>query len=75
MEQKRLRPTLRELEDLGWRALWTFLAGVLGGIPAAGLIDVEVWQAALLAGASGVTTVVLVFARQRLGGLNAPGAP
>lgn len=70
-----LRPTVRELEDLAWRALWTFLAGLLGGVPIAQLIDIEVWQAALLAGAGGAMTVVLVYARQKLGHVDPPGHP
>ena len=66
-----LRPTLAEMEDLFWRSLWTFIASGLGAVVGPPLlqIDVTTLEAMQLAGVAGVISVVLVFARRKLGTL------
>ena len=66
-------PTRGELVDLFFRSLWTFVAGALGAPVATALFDLPIstLQGMAMAGTMGVCSVVLVYARQKLGTLPA----
>jgi hypothetical protein len=58
------------------RMVWTFIASAGGALlaPAVFGFDVEVWQAALIAGSAAVVNALTQFARYRLSVLPDPGA-
>lgn len=68
-----LAPTRKELIDLFWRVLWTFVSVFLGGLSGMQALDIGVAEIAALAGLSAAANVLLVFARQKLGAVNPPG--
>ena len=75
-----MAPTVHELQDLFWRAFWTFVSAFIGGVAAVQTFDaVEYKHAAFAAGMSVLTNVLLVYARQKAPGtgINAgpPSAP
>lgn len=62
----RLRDTLERL-------VWTVIAAALTNLGSVGVLGIEAWQAAALAGFNGAVTFLLLVARQRLAVLPAPG--
>ena len=62
------------LRDTLERIVWTFVAGALGAIVGASLLDIDLWQAAAVAGLGDVASLVLIIARTRLSVLPNPGA-
>jgi hypothetical protein len=68
-------PTKRELVDLWWRAVWTFVALFGASLAAAGLnwVELSAIQMAGLSGLGGVITVVTVYARQKAGTIEGAG--
>lgn len=62
------------LRDTLERLFWTFIAGALGAVIGAPLLDIELWQAAVITGLGDVVSLVLIIARRRLAVLPDPGA-
>lgn len=62
------------IRDTLERLFWTFIAGALGAVIGAPLLDIELWQAAAIAGLGDVFGLVLIIARRRLAALPDPGA-
>ena len=69
MTMDELRPTTGQLEDLFWRALWTFLQAFIGVLLGAQFFDwsVDTLEVAGAAGIGAVLSVMKTFASQRLG--------
>jgi hypothetical protein len=69
-----MRPTLKELEDLIWRAAWTGVstAGALLVAPNVTGIDISALEAAQGAFLAAVVNVLIVYSRQKLGAVNPP---
>lgn len=49
------------------RVLWTFVESVLGVVLLGNILDIEVWQQGLIAGATTVLALVKTFAAQFVG--------
>ena len=66
---KRLRPSWREVENLGWRSLWSFVEASAGILGADAVFDwaLAPWEIAAGAGVAAGITVVKNFASVRLG--------
>ena len=62
------------IRDTLERLVWTFIAGALGAVIGAPLLDLELWQAAAVSGLGDVVALVLIIARRRLSILPDPGA-
>lgn len=62
------------LRDTLERLVWTFVAGALGAVVGTAVIDIDLWQAAAVAGLGDVASLVLIIARTRLSVLPNPGA-
>lgn len=65
-------PTKKELVDLFFRVLWTFISAALAGTVGVAFLDIGALQAMALAGLSGAANVLLVYARLKLGTIEPP---
>lgn len=66
-------PAVNPVRDTLERLFWTVVAAALTNLGSVGLLGIEAWKAAALAGINGAVTFVLVIARQRLAVLPNPG--
>ena len=60
------RPSVSELEELGWRTLWTFAQAFTGALLSAAIFDYNVLWAAAGAGFAAVLTSIKQFTVQQL---------
>lgn len=74
----KLRPSLKDLEALGWRMLWKFVATFGTIVPSTGILaidDVSTLEGAGIAGLSVVMLELVEFANRRLRPAPAPPPP